>query len=179
MIADKLCKFDLHLHTNLSCCAPKTTVVESYLPHCKAEDVELLGISNHLYDWGGIERTLQIKQEIDELRNKADIKFLVGCEAEIFYGKEPYLTREMAQNFDYVLLAPSHIFNFRDRYRDFDLSTPDKAREIIVENFKAACKFHFGSDAHEPSMFIGSHARLERAAERAGITRDDLWEFAK
>ena len=44
---------------------------------------------------------------------------------------------------------------------------------------ECGCKFHFGSDAHEPSMFIGSHAKLERAAERAGITRDDLWEIVK
>ncbi len=261
MIVDKLCKSDLHLHTNLSCCAPKTTAVESYLSLCEAEGVELLGVSNHLYDWGGVDHTLQIKHEIDKLRNQTDIQFLVGCEAEIFYGKELYLTCEMAHNFDYVLLAPSHIFNFRDRYRDFDLSTPDKARKIMIENFKVACKlnfgmptgfahplypicapwqqevldgisdetlrecytlaaennksieihacvyrntvelddeglspiyikmlrvakecgckFHFGSDAHEPSMFIGSHAKLERAAERAGITRDDLWEIVK
>jgi len=44
---------------------------------------------------------------------------------------------------------------------------------------ECGCKFHFGSDAHEPPMFIGSHARLERAAERAGITQDDLWEIVK
>ena len=40
---------DLHVHTNLSFCAPRQTLASSYLPHCGQEGVTTLGFSNHIY----------------------------------------------------------------------------------------------------------------------------------
>lgn len=39
------------------------------------------------------------------------------------------------------------------------------------------CRFHFGADAHVPDAFVGRHALLRLAAERAGITKDDMWDL--
>ena len=69
MNSKKLCVADLHLHTNLSACAPKTTTVSSYLEHCNSEGIKKIGISNHLYSDKGIEHTLQIKDEIHALQD--------------------------------------------------------------------------------------------------------------
>ena len=257
----KLCQSDLHLHTNLSCCAPETTFAESYLPYCDSEGIKTLGFSNHLYTWRKLEETLKIRDEIEKIKANSDLKILVGCEAETVFGAEPDLDPRDSSLFDYVLLAPSHILNIRKRYNHIDLDDIDTYRELLVENFKAACrlqykvptgiahplypichkaqqevldgisdeqlvecftlaaqndksieihaciyrgtveldqdglsptyikflkiakqcgcKFHFGSDAHKPETFIGSHAKLERAARRAGITQNDLWSIAK
>ena len=257
----KLCQSDLHLHTNLSYCAPETTVAASFLPHCESEGIKTLGFSNHFYTWRGLEHTLKIRDEIEEIRAHSNLKILVGCEAETVFGAEPDLSLQDSALFDYVLLSPSHILNVKDRYSHIDLDDIDTYRELLVENFKAACrlqykvptgiahplypichksqqevldgitdeqlvecftiaaqndksieihaclyretaqlddeglsptyikflkiakqcgcKFHFGSDAHKPEAFIDSHAKLERAAERAGITEDDLWSVAK
>ena len=255
----KLCTADLHLHTNLSSCAPRESVVESYLPHCASEGVELLGIANHLYSGKGVEHVLKIREEIANLGSEWSQKILVGCEAEVYNGKPQTISKSEAAGLDYLLLAPSHIFNQIGHYDGFDLSTSGKIRDLVLENFKYACswdlgvptgichplypicaprqqeilnlmtdeqlvdcytlaaksdksieihaclyrntvdldeeglspsyirmltiakecgcKFHFGSDAHNPDAFIGKHRLLERAAVRAGICKNNLWEI--
>ncbi|MBR7142490.1 MAG: PHP domain-containing protein [Clostridia bacterium] len=261
MRLEALCVADLHLHTNLSLCAPSTTTAESYLPYCEQEGIKRIGISNHLYLHLGLEYTLQSCEQIRALQNRTSVQLLFGCEMELHYGRPPMLDRQSASAFDYVLVAPSHIFNQIHHYRDFDLSTPEKVRHLTIENFKQACyldlgvptaichplypicapdqqeildgmddqmlgecytlaarheksieihaclyrntvtldeeglspsyirmlsiakecgcRFHFGSDAHAPETFIGKHALLERAAQRAGIRWEDLWQPAR
>ncbi len=272
MQSQKLCYSDLHLHTNYSLCAPGTTFVKSFLPHCEQEGIRLLGFSNHIYPKetleafqmkasSGVEYALGIRKEIDELFGKSGVRMLIGGEVETIYGKEPGLKREEAKLLDYILLAPSHIFNFPSEYQHMDLSTPEKARDLLLEQFKRAClleydvpvgichplypiccpweqevvdgitydqlkecfllaakhnksieihaclyrngtrldadglspsymrilsvakecgcKFHFGSDAHAPNEFVGVHSKLELAAQRLGITENDLWEIIK
>ena len=266
MMSTPLCTTDLHLHTNLSFCAPKTTVAASYLPLCAGEGIRTVGISNHLYaaEKNGIDGVsyldyaLRIKDEITALRPTTDVRLLVGCEVETFPGQGPGLHPADAHHFDYVLLAPSHMFNQIYWYRDIDLSDADKVRTVMLERFRyacmldygvptgichplypiccpweqevvdgitdeelsdcftlakqtkksieihaclwrqgtaldgeglspsylrilsaakaAGCKFHFGSDAHAPEAFAGVHAKLERAAERIGVGKEDLWE---
>ncbi len=261
---------DLHLHTNLSFCAPAETLPDDYLPYCDEENVRVLGISNHLYksdmleaegmpERRGADYAKRILPRLDALRQQTDIKILFGCEVEIFAGQEPTLSREETKQFDYMLIAASHICNVIDEYKDFDLSTPDKLRELLIDRFRYAClldypvptaichplypicspweqevvdgisdstladcfslaaahnvaieihaclyrkgtaldeeglsssylrllsaakacgcRFYFGSDAHTAEAFRGVHALLHRAAERAGITSDDMWQF--
>lgn len=268
MAVNTLCRADLHLHTNLSFCAPKETQIASYLPLCEAEGITTLGISNHLYatepmigDMTYLDYALQARREIEHLRSGTDIRFLLGCESELFPGQMPGLRAEDAHHFDYVLIAASHMFNWIRMYDGIDLSTPDKVRAVMVDQFCRACrldydipvgichplypiccpweqevvdgltdetladcfslaaargvsieihaclyrngtkrdeeglspsylrllsaakacgcKFHFGSDAHDPKMFGGVHTRLARAAERIGLTEDDLWSVCK
>lgn len=256
-----LCTADLHVHTNRSFCAPATTTLSSYLPLCAQEGIQTLGISNHFYPSSGIQHTLQVREEVTAAQDVSCVNLLVGCEAEVFYGRPPTLQKEEAQHFDYVLLAPSHIFNLPQEYTGFDLSTSEKIRQLLFDNFKQACmldlgvptgichplypicapgqqeildgmtekqlgecyslaamqqksieihacvyrdtvdldgeglspsyirmlsiakecgcRFHFGSDAHTPKMFSGVHGLLARAAERAGITEYDLWDFVR
>lgn len=145
---------DLHVHTNLSFCAPKETVPESYLPFCEEENINILGFTNHLYPshWlknrglkeeRGAEYALRIRPQLDELRRKTDIKILMGCEVETICGQEPTLSYEEAKDFDYVLLAASHVMNIAGEYRAFDLSTPEKLRDMILERFNYACNLEY------------------------------------
>lgn len=265
---------DLHLHTNLSNCAPRDTVPETYLPFLEQEDVNTVGFSNHLYypdsfvfseeeraasDVPGVRRVLKLRDDLAELSGKTDRRFLLGCEVEVAHGREPSLPKELAENFDYILIAASHILNIRQYYRDYDLSTPEKLRDLMIERFEYACNigysvptgichplypicspdeqeivdgisdsrladcftlaakndisieihaclyrngtrldeerlspsyirllsaakacgchFHFGSDAHSAAAFVNTHSLLRRAAERAGITKDDMWKL--
>ena len=50
---------------------------------------------------------------------------------------------------------------------------------LLTAAKKCGCRFHFGSDAHAPGSFTGTHAKLERAAQRSGITESDLWEVGR
>lgn len=263
---------DLHLHTNLSNCAPRETVPETYLPFLVQEDVRTVGFSNHLYytdnfpdeekaasDVPGVQRVLKLKDNLAEFGKKNDLRVLFGCEVETVFGREPSLPKELAGNFDYILIAASHVLNIRQYYRDYDLSTPEKLRDLVIERFEYACNigypvptgichplypicspveqeivdgisdsrladcftlaakknisieihaclyrkgthldeenlspsyirllsaakacgchFHFGSDAHCAEAFVNTHSLLRRAAERAGITKEDMWKI--
>ena len=55
----------------------------------------------------------------------------------------------------------------------------DHYLRILSMAKSCGCKFHFGSDAHAPGAFVGSHDRLRKAAELLGITEKDLWDVAK
>lgn len=145
MSIDRLCIADLHLHTNLSACAPNSTTIYSYLEHCESEGIKKIGISNHFYEDKGIDHILKIQNDIQSLQKSLKAQVLMGCEAEVYYDKEPTLKKEEARQFDYVLLAPSHIFNQLHRYKNFDLSDVDKIRRLITENFKQACYQDLGA----------------------------------
>ena len=118
MYKQHLCRSDLHVHTNHSLCAPRSTQVESYLPFCEDEGIHLLGVTNHLYAEGGyihstpyLDYILQVQKELDVLQNKTRVRFLFGCESELFPNREPGLNPQYSHYFNYVLFAPSHIFN--------------------------------------------------------------------
>lgn len=139
------------MHTNLSFCAPKETTVISFLPTCEQYGIKTIGISNHIYapDKLGcvypenLNHTLKVKQEINAFAPHSKINFLLGCEIETFYGQPPGVSKEDAANFDYLLLAPSHIFNFPEEYREVDLSSPRKVKLLLIKQFVRACLLEY------------------------------------
>lgn len=146
-----LCYADLHIHTHNSFCAPDTTFIESYLPYCEGEGIKILGISDHFYsqkDLGSAdtvtERTLRLREEVEAAKKQTCIKLMYGCEAEYFYNRPTALTRELAQHYDYVLFAPSHIFNQKWEYDDAELEHPDSVRKILMREFREVCALDYG-----------------------------------
>lgn len=145
---------DLHVHTNLSNCAPKETVPSSYIPYCNSEEIKTIGFSNHIYpnSWirhqevgenAGFDRVMRIRPDLEKLRKSTDLRILLGGEVEVVYGKEPSLTKELSKNFDYILIAASHVMNIMFEYTNYDLSTPDKLRDLIIERFEYACNLDY------------------------------------
>ena len=264
---------DLHVHTNRSLCAPRTTEPSTYIPYCKDEGIRLIGISDHVYptemihqfgytDETRLSRLLSVRPALKEAEAASDVRFLFGCEIDYFpCVGHPYISPEESLHFDYVLFASSHILNYPHMYTEYELSSPDVLRKLTMDRFIAACKldypvpmgichplypicsphqceiidgmsdgclkecfsmakekdisieihaclyrkdtplnadglsdrylrilsvakecgckFHFGSDAHDPKAFVGSHDKLRRAAELLGITGNDLWDVAR
>ena len=62
-------------------------------------------------------------------------------------------------------------------HNEYGLS--DHYLRILSAAKNCGCKFHMGSDAHEPNAFIGSHEKLRKAAELLGLTDDHVWDVAK
>ncbi len=144
---------DLHVHTNLSVCAPRYSYAENYIPYCKQENVKVIGFTDHVYikermqaehpEFKGTpgEYPALLREEVEELREQnKDLKILLGCEAEVIYGRDFDVTFEESKNYDYVALAPSHILNLGNLYSGMDFSTPEKLRAFMLERFKIACK---------------------------------------
>ena len=63
-------------------------------------------------------------------------------------------------------------------FMDEEGLSPSYIRMLSIAK-ECGCKFHFGSDAHKPEDFVNVHRLLERAAERAGIREEDLWQVAR
>lgn len=145
---------DLHVHTNLSFCAPHSTLPESYLPYCGEENISVIGFSNHIYaphalagrkmpEKRGADYALRLRSRLNGLQETTSVRLLLGAETELVCGQEPTLSYEEAKQFDYVLLAASHIMNLPGEYKDFDLSTPDKLRELTLSQFYHACSLDY------------------------------------
>ena len=62
-------------------------------------------------------------------------------------------------------------------HNEFGLS--DHYLRILAAARDCGCKFHMGSDAHAPAAFVGSHAKLRKAAELLGLNQDQIWDVAK
>lgn len=144
---------DLHLHTNLSVCAPRYSYAENYIPYCKQENVKVIGFTDHVYikermvaehpEFKGTpgEYPALLRDEIENLREEnKELKILLGCEAEVIYGRDFDVTFEESKKYDYVALAASHILNLGDIYSNMDFSTPEKLREFMIERFNSACE---------------------------------------
>lgn len=146
---------DLHVHTNNSFCAPRDTTVASYIPHCEAEGIRLIGISDHVYPTeiirnngfpgeDRLSRLTKLRPELEAAQESSGIKFLLGCEIDYFPSVgHPYILPEESTAFDYVMLAASHILNYSYMYSDYDLDDPDVVRRLTVERFIAACELQY------------------------------------
>ena len=144
---------DLHIHTNLSFCSPQEIVPESYLPLIEGEELSVLGFANHLYskswlndakgEYPGVERVLQIRPQLEEMKKKTKARILLGCEVETFIDQEPTLPRCYAGEFDYILLAASHIVNVSKEYTKYDIYHPDSLRDILIERFLYVCHLDY------------------------------------
>ena len=182
---------DLHVHTNLSVCAPRDSYASNYIPYCKEENVKVLGFVNHVYnrkrmaeehpEFKGTpgEYPLLIRDEVEGLKAKnKDIKILLGCEAETVYNGEFLVSHEESKLYDYVFLAPSHICNMLGEYDYLNLDTPDKLRDFMLMRFKDACKIQLAVPTAicHPLYPIGSPFEQEVVD---GITELELEECFK
>lgn len=134
---------DLHVHTNLSSCAPATATLEATLRSAKQLGVKTLGISNHCWDaefpganpWyfpQGVDHVQEIRKEIAALDDDFGIRILVGAEIEAsgFLALSP----KNADKFDYILISASHT-HIEELMVGYRGETADDVRLILVERF--------------------------------------------
>ena len=134
---------DLHVHTNLSPCAPRTATLAEQLRAAKDAGLTTLGISNHCWDsvfpganpWylpQDVDHDQKIREEIAALEDDFGIRILVGAEIEA--SGYLALSPKNADKFDYILISASHthIEELMVGYRN---ETPEDVRLILVERF--------------------------------------------
>ena len=137
---------DLHVHTNLSPCAPRHASVHAHLEAAKECGLETIGFSNHYWDseipgaspWYVPQDTahvMQIRDEISALEDDFGIRILVGAEVESpgFLA----LTPKNAEKFDYILVSCSHL-HMDENLVGMRAETVDDVRLILVERFLCA-----------------------------------------
>lgn len=140
---------DIHTHNVMSlCCGDPNATTENYIREEERLGMKIFGLSNHIWDervkgcseWYGaqtIRRSLECKSAM-KLAAPKNLRCLFGAEAE-YYGCYDRLgmTVEGAQNFDYMLVAESHLHMKNEVMWDY----PEviEARRSIYEKVKKAC----------------------------------------
>lgn len=134
---------DLHVHTNLSLCAPRHSTLAAQLLAAKECGITTLGISNHCWDssfpgassWyltQDVDHVQEIRKEIAALDDDYGIRILVGAEIEAsgFLALSP----KNADKFDYILISASHT-HMEELMVGYRNETADDVRLILVERF--------------------------------------------
>lgn len=131
---------DLHVHTNLSPCAPRESVPEDFLKLCAQAGVDTIGFSNHYWDadvpgvnhWYrelNIDHILKIREQI---KDTYGVRVLIGCEAE--YPGKLALTKENAVKLDYANITTSH-FHHDVTIEGMRLENSRDVAMLMVERF--------------------------------------------
>ena len=136
-------KSDLHVHTNLSPCAPRDATLAATLRAAKECGLEAIGISNHCWDsafpganpWylpQDVDHVQKIRGEIAALEDDFGIRILVGAEIEAsgFLALSP----GNADKFDYILISASHT-HIEELMVGYRGETAEDVRLILVERF--------------------------------------------
>lgn len=138
-------KHDLHVHTHLSLCSgDPTATLENYIKRAKALNVEVLGISDHMWDTTNVpgandwyqeqpyERQLAIREQMP--KEIEGVKILWGCETEYAQGIVG-ITPERAALLDYVLIPHSH-FHMKGFTIPEVMEQPREIAQYAVQTFK-------------------------------------------
>lgn len=112
--------YDLHVHTRLSLCSgdPNSTV-PNFIRLLKGTSIKTIGISEHMWDsdipgaseWyqpQDFDHICQVHSQIPEGFDFQGIRVLFGCESEFDMHGTLGITREHAQQLDFVICPHSH-----------------------------------------------------------------------
>ncbi len=138
--------YDIHIHTNLSSCAAKDATLDSYLDYAVKNNLECIGISNHMWDsavpgasrWYSVQNFEHISLLREEIHQKSGDcpKILFGCETEFTHDGVMAISEEVAGQMDYILAPHSHT------HMDFVMpkavyDTDEKHAAFLVRSFLA------------------------------------------
>ena len=114
-------KQDIHIHTYHSPCAAQDATPQVYIDHAKRTGLELIGFADHMWDNGkgfsiasyerhqtNFKRLIQIKDDLASCTIPEGLRVLVGCESDFTADSTLGISREIASQLDFVLVAQAH-----------------------------------------------------------------------
>ena len=141
---------DIHTHTHLSECCFAPGIPDTYIQNAEKRGLRVLGFSdhmwdsavampspNHFYEVQDFAHICEIKKEISYHTDK--VKVLFGAENEFCGAETLGITREVAEQLDYLLVPHSHthMLDFV-MPSEFDNDIPRHA-DYLVRSFLALC----------------------------------------
>ncbi len=135
---------DIHIHTTLSsCCADEQATPENIIARAAEEGLKTIGFADHMWDsrmpgasdWympQDLEHILKIRDMIP--KDTKGVKVLVGCETEYCGNGKVGISREAAEQLDFVLIPASHV-----HMKGFVLpswaETPKDIARVMLQHF--------------------------------------------
>lgn len=155
---------DLHVHTHLSSCSddPAATA-ENYIKLARDRGLKLIGFANHFWDsnipgaseWykpQDFDHIMRIKEELPQ--DISGIKVLIGCETEYCGGGKVGITKEVAEQLDFVLMPMSHL-HMEDFVRDKDITAPKDVAKLMVDRFNEVLELDLATGIAHPFIPLG------------------------
>ena len=164
---------DLHVHTYLSdCCHDKEHHRPAEILAVAAEmGVRLIGFADHVWanpdlpasDWYRPQDASQISRLRDDLASvTTDVRVLVGCEAETVRPGQFGITREFAEQLDFVLLACSH-FHMTGFVEQPSARTPRGLADHMLAFFRSAVTSGLATSIPHAFLPLGHYDLLDDA----------------
>ena len=166
---------DLHVHTTLSrCCTDDLCTPALILERAASSGIEIIGFSNHFWDeacplpsdWYKEQdraHLLSLKNSIPEDTHGVEVWF--GCETEFCGGSRIGISREMAERLDYVLVPASHFHMTGFTVETWQVSTPKKVAELLVERFQEASSLAYVTGIAHPFLPLGFIDQLDEISQ--------------
>lgn len=112
---------DIHIHTYLSPCAESNATPQFYIDNAAERGLQLIGFADHMWDNGNgygiasaerhrqnFAKIIKIKDDLAACRIPDGLRVLVGCESDFTQNNTMGISREIAAELDFVLVAQSH-----------------------------------------------------------------------
>lgn len=132
---------DLHIHSKLSLCSndPEQTA-ERIIQYAKDNSLNTVCVTDHYWD-STIYTSLDFYQQQDfehiskikPLPQSENIKFLFGCETEMFKDMQIGIPPERYNDFDFIIIALNH-FHMEGYSISKECSTPEARADFLLKN---------------------------------------------
>lgn len=177
---------DFHVHTCLSACARPDATVQGYLDLCKQENLTAIGFSDHLWDTAVCKTNAYKNNPYEKLceiysmipKDTNGVKVFVGCETDMNVYGQIGITKDHANELDYVLIPISHYHHAECRFLGMDVNDKKFMRKFALDRFHKACDAGFSvpTGICHPFVPYGTILRDELLQE---ITDNDYLECFK
>jgi len=155
---------DLHVHTFLSACScDETATPANILARAAETGLRTIGFADHMWDrrvpgasdWyrpQDYEHLRRVRELIPA--DTRGVRALVGCETEYCGGGKVGISREVAEQLDFVLIPMSHI-HMAGFVRPAGVDSPRDVARLLVERFHEAVGLGLATGIAHPFLPLG------------------------
>lgn len=173
---------DIHVHTFLSACSSdEAATPTNIIARAAAEGLRTIGFADHMWDsrmpgvsrWyepQDYEHIAQIRKQMPDDRN--DVRILIGCESEYCGDGKVGISKEVAEQLDFVLLPMSHL-HMKGFVEPSGIDSPKDVAELMVQRYRQVIELGLATGIAHPFFPCGY---AEQTDEIIGLIPDSVFE---
>ena len=161
---------DLHVHTFLSaCCSDESATADRMIARAAEVGLRTIGFANHMWDsrvpgasdWyrpQSYEHIIRIREQIPA--DTLGVRVLVGCETEYCGGGKVGISREVAEQLDFVLIPMSHT-HMKGFVTPSWVDGPRDIASLMVERFGEVVELGLATGIAHPFLPVGYREEVD------------------
>lgn len=155
---------DLHVHTFLSdCCGDEEATASNIIARAAEADLKTIGFADHMWDrampgasgWYApqdFDHIMQIKEQLPG--DTQGVRILLGCESEYCGDGKVGISKEVAEQLDFVLLPMSH-FHMKGFVEPEGTDTPRDVADLLVQRYQEVIELGLATGIAHPFLPCG------------------------